>query len=212
VPRKPITQDENQTPLMHSMADQRCLHHKRGSRRELGLSAVEAAYDIIEVGVDLLPLDKFTGFDTDRYQRLTDGSPLTVVFPLHDSELLAERGVSLPATAVETDVVLLLPPGRLASIPGAVIVLRFRPAGGSSGLAPRLSSLIRSSCSCGQRWRPERVMGFQSRAGARSLADMGGGRLQNQRAGRRAPFMRECPLVRTQRHVHVLHTMCKDVE
>lgn len=94
------------------------------------LSAVEVAHDIIGVGVDLLPLDKFAEFGT--YRRLTDGSPLTVVFPLLDCELLAARGVSLPATAVGTDVVLLLPPGRLAALDvtaGDLIGLRVHPDG-----------------------------------------------------------------------------------
>lgn len=94
------------------------------------LNAVEAAHDIVAVGVDLLPLGMFTELDT--YQRLTDGSPLTVVFPLHDSELLAARGVPLPATALDTDVVLLLPSRRLAALDvaaGDLIGLRVHPDG-----------------------------------------------------------------------------------
>ena len=76
------------------------------------LSAVEAVHDIIALGPDLAPLAMLTEGDT--YQRLTDGSPITEVSPFLDDDILAARGV--PATAVDSDGALLLPPGRFAAL------------------------------------------------------------------------------------------------
>jgi tetratricopeptide (TPR) repeat protein len=82
------------------------------------LSAVEAAHDII-IGLDgdLAPLAMLT--ESETYQRLSDGSPISKVCPfhdleVHDSDVLAARGV--PATAVDCDAALLLPAGRFAAL------------------------------------------------------------------------------------------------
>jgi len=82
------------------------------------LSAVEAAHDII-IGLDgdLAPLAMLT--ESETYQRLSDGSPISKVCPfhdleVHDSDVLAVRGV--PATAVNCDAALLLPAGRFAAL------------------------------------------------------------------------------------------------
>ncbi|WP_373235210.1 SEC-C metal-binding domain-containing protein [Mycobacterium marinum] len=82
------------------------------------LSAVEAAHDIIESGVDLEPVAMLTDYET--YQRLSDGSPISEVCPLHggdvdDNDVLTARGV--PAAAVDSDTaVLVLPAGRFAAL------------------------------------------------------------------------------------------------
>jgi hypothetical protein len=76
------------------------------------LSAVEAEHDIIAWGPDLAPLSMLTECET--YQRLTDGSPIADVSPFLDGDILAARGV--PETAVDGDGVLLLPPGRFATL------------------------------------------------------------------------------------------------
>ena len=77
------------------------------------LSAVEAAHDIIGLGPDLAPLAMLT--ESDTYQRLSDGSPITEVSPFLDSDLLAARGV--PTTAGDSNgAPLLLPPGRFAAL------------------------------------------------------------------------------------------------
>jgi tetratricopeptide (TPR) repeat protein len=83
------------------------------------LSAMEAAHDII-IGLDcdLAPLAMLT--ESETYQRLSDGAPITEVCPFHDgdvydSDVLAERGV--PATALNSDAALLvLPLGRFAAL------------------------------------------------------------------------------------------------
>jgi len=92
------------------------------------LSAVEAEHDMIGFGPDLAPLSMLT--ESQTYQRLTDGSPITDVSPFFDGDALAERGV--PATAVGDDGVLLLPPGRFAALgvaAGDLVGLRVTPAG-----------------------------------------------------------------------------------
>jgi SEC-C motif len=81
------------------------------------LSELEAAHDIIGSDADLAPVAILTGYET--YQRLCDGSPITVVCPLHDddddNDVLAARGV--PATAFDSDAELLVVPlGRLAAL------------------------------------------------------------------------------------------------
>lgn len=76
------------------------------------LSATEVDHDLIELGVDLAPLSMLTEVDT--YQRLSDGSPITEVFPHHDEQLLAERGVG--AEAIDSVSVLLLPRGSYAAM------------------------------------------------------------------------------------------------
>jgi hypothetical protein len=76
------------------------------------LSAVEAEHDIIVLGPDLAPLSMLTGCET--YRRLTDGSPIAEVSPFLDGDILAARG--LPETAVDGDGVLLLQPGRFATL------------------------------------------------------------------------------------------------
>jgi tetratricopeptide (TPR) repeat protein len=76
------------------------------------LSAVEAEYDIIGWGLDLAPLSMLT--ESETYQRLTDGSPITDVSPFLDGDVLAARGV--PESAVDDNGVLLLPPGRFGDI------------------------------------------------------------------------------------------------
>jgi tetratricopeptide (TPR) repeat protein len=84
------------------------------------LSAVEATHDII-IGLDgdLAPLAMLTEYEA--YQRLSDGSPISVVCPFDDAQdvgdsgVLTERGV--PATAFGSDTELLvLPAGRLAAL------------------------------------------------------------------------------------------------
>jgi tetratricopeptide (TPR) repeat protein len=76
------------------------------------LSEVEVAHDIIGWGVDLAPVWMLTEIDT--YQRLVDGSPLTDASPLLDGDVLAARGV--PATAIDSEGALLLPPGHFAAL------------------------------------------------------------------------------------------------
>ncbi len=84
------------------------------------LTEVEAAHDIIGSDPDLAPVAMLTEYQT--YQRLCDGSPITAVCRLHDSDadvdeddVLAGRGV--PATALDTDAAwLVLPLGRLAAL------------------------------------------------------------------------------------------------
>jgi len=76
------------------------------------LSAVEAQHDIIVLGPDLAPLSMLTGCET--YRRLTDGSPIAEVSPFLDGDILAARGV--PEIAVDGDGVLLLQPGRFATL------------------------------------------------------------------------------------------------
>ncbi len=76
------------------------------------LSAPEAEHDMIEFGPDLAPLSMLT--ESQTYQRLTDGSPIAEVSPFLDGDVLAERGV--PEKVVGDDEVLLLQPGRFATL------------------------------------------------------------------------------------------------
>lgn len=76
------------------------------------LRAVEVAHDIIALDTDLAPLSMLT--ESEIYQRLTDGSPITDVSPSLDGDILAARGV--PDSAVDADGVLLLATGRLAAL------------------------------------------------------------------------------------------------
>lgn len=75
------------------------------------LSAVEAAGDVVVLDADLAPLTILTGSDT--YQRLSDGSPITVASGLLDSDALAAR--ALPETAVDNEL-WLLEPGRFDAL------------------------------------------------------------------------------------------------
>ncbi|MGB8391543.1 SEC-C metal-binding domain-containing protein [Mycobacterium sp.] len=84
------------------------------------LSEVEAAHDII-IGLDcdLAPLEMLTEYEA--YQRLSDGSPITVVCSFDegeevgDSDVLTERGVAPTAFDNDTEL-LVLPAGRLAAL------------------------------------------------------------------------------------------------
>ena len=78
------------------------------------LSAMEAAHDIIAWGPDLAPLAMLT--ESDTYQRLTDGSPLTEVSPVpRRRHPFAARGV--PTTAGDSNgALLLLQAGRFAAL------------------------------------------------------------------------------------------------
>jgi len=87
-----------------------CLARREDLPRRL--SAVEAAHDIVVLGPDLAPLSMLTGCKT--YQRLTNGSPIAEVSPFLDGYILAARGV--PEIAVDGDGVLLLQPGRFATL------------------------------------------------------------------------------------------------
>lgn len=76
------------------------------------LSETEASHDILTWRPDLTPVSILTEMAT--FQRLVDGSPLSDVFPMLDSEVLAARGVS--PQAVDPAGALLLPAGRLAAL------------------------------------------------------------------------------------------------
>ena len=76
------------------------------------LSEAEIAHDMIGWGPGLAPVAMLT--EIDAYQRLTDGSPITDVSPFLDEEVLTARGV--PATAVDSEGALLLPPGHFAAL------------------------------------------------------------------------------------------------
>src|SRR5664279_4009041 len=92
------------------------------------LSALEAEHDMIGFGPDLAPLSLLT--ESQTYQRLTDGSPIADVSPFLDGDILAARGV--PEMVVGEDGVLLLPPGRFATLgvgAGDLVGLRITAAG-----------------------------------------------------------------------------------
>ncbi|MGB3231561.1 MAG: hypothetical protein WBB57_12330 [Mycobacterium sp.] len=78
------------------------------------LAEVEAAHDIITgLDCDLAPLARLA--ESETYQRLSDGSPITEICPVHDSDVLTER--SVPTTAFDDDTELLvLPAGRFAAL------------------------------------------------------------------------------------------------
>jgi tetratricopeptide (TPR) repeat protein len=76
------------------------------------LSETEAAHDMMTVRPDLAPAAMLTEIDT--FQRLVDGSPITDVLPSFDGDVLAARGV--PATALDAEELLLLPPGHFAAL------------------------------------------------------------------------------------------------
>lgn len=92
------------------------------------LSEPEVEHDIISWGRDLAPVSMLT--ESETYQRLVDGSPITDVSPFLDEDVLAARGV--PATAVDTEGALLLPLGYLAArgvVAGDLIGLTVTPNG-----------------------------------------------------------------------------------
>lgn len=92
------------------------------------LSEPEVEHDLISWGRDLAPVSMLT--ESETYQRLVDGSPITDVSPFLDEDVLAARGV--PATAVDTEGALLLPPGYLAArgvVAGDLIGLTVTPDG-----------------------------------------------------------------------------------
>jgi len=92
------------------------------------LNALEAEHDMIGFGPDLAPLSLLT--ESQTYQRLTDGSPIADVSPFLDGDILAARGV--PEMVVGEDGVLLLPPGRFATLgvgAGDLVGLRVTAAG-----------------------------------------------------------------------------------
>ena len=75
------------------------------------LSAMEVASDVVVLDVDLAPLTILTGSDT--YQRLSDGSPITLATSLLDSDALATRAI--PETVVDNEM-WLLEPGRFDTL------------------------------------------------------------------------------------------------
>ncbi|GLV08481.1 hypothetical protein MyChFU_18010 [Mycobacterium intracellulare subsp. chimaera] len=92
------------------------------------LNELEVEHDIISWGPNLAPISMLT--ESETYQRLVDGSPITDVFPFTDEEALAARGV--PTTAVDTEGALLLPPGYFAArgvVAGDLVGLRVTPNG-----------------------------------------------------------------------------------
>lgn len=76
------------------------------------ITPAEVEYGLIPVGADLEPLSILT--ESDPYQQLTDGSPVSSVIPSFDADLLGERNI--PLDAVDDDASLLLPEGRLAAV------------------------------------------------------------------------------------------------
>lgn len=79
------------------------------------LHAHEVAHDILTVSPDLGPI---TGLcEHAEYQRLADGSPVSVAMVGYDDELLEERGI--PEATIEEGGVLVLPPGTLGRLEGA---------------------------------------------------------------------------------------------
>jgi tetratricopeptide (TPR) repeat protein len=106
--------------LIPALLDGRIFTHR--------LSAPEAEHDMIGFGPDLAPLSMLT--ESPTYQQLTDGSPIADVSPFLDADILAKRGV--PETVVGQDGVLLLPPGRFATLgagAGDLVGLRVTAAG-----------------------------------------------------------------------------------
>ena len=87
------------------------------------LNELEVEHGIISWDLDLAPISMLT--ESETYQRLVDGSPITDVSPFLDGDVLAARGV--PATAVDAEGVLLLPPGYFAArgvVAGDLVGLR----------------------------------------------------------------------------------------
>lgn len=92
------------------------------------LSDLEVEHDIIRWSRDLAPVRMLT--ESETYQQLVDGSPITDASPFLDEDVLAARGV--PATAVDTEGALLLPPGHFAAhgvVAGDLIGLTVTPNG-----------------------------------------------------------------------------------
>lgn len=92
------------------------------------LDELEAHHDIIRWGTDLAPISMLT--ESETYQRLVDGSPITDASPFLDEDALAARGV--PTTAVDTEGALRLPPGYFAArgiVAGDLVGLTVTPSG-----------------------------------------------------------------------------------
>lgn len=75
------------------------------------LNELEVEHDIVRWDTDLAPISMLT--ESETYQRLVDGSPIIDVSPFLDGDVLTARGV--PATALDTEGALLLPPGHFAA-------------------------------------------------------------------------------------------------
>lgn len=75
------------------------------------LTAEELTYDLLAVGPDLDPISELCDDDSAE---LADGSPMSLVLPHYDDELLEERGI--PLELVEEPGALLLVPGTLAGL------------------------------------------------------------------------------------------------
>lgn len=75
------------------------------------LTAEELTHDLLTVSPDLAPLAELCD---DDYPDLADGSPVSVVVPGYDDELLEERGI--PLELVDEPGALLLSPGTLAGL------------------------------------------------------------------------------------------------
>jgi hypothetical protein len=75
------------------------------------LTAEELTYDLLAVGPDLDPISELCDDDSAE---LADGSPVSLVLPHYDDELLEERGI--PLELVEEPGALLLVPGTLAGL------------------------------------------------------------------------------------------------
>ncbi|MGB3285769.1 SEC-C domain-containing protein [Mycolicibacter algericus] len=75
------------------------------------LTAEELTHDLLAVSPDLDPI---TELCDDDYPELADGSPVSLVLPRYDDELLEERGI--PLELVDEPGALLLAPGTLAGL------------------------------------------------------------------------------------------------
>ncbi|WP_234825571.1 YecA family protein [Mycolicibacter senuensis] len=76
------------------------------------LTAEELGHDVLAVSPDLDPISELC--NDDDYAELADGSPLAVVLPGYDDELLEERGI--PLELIAESGALLLKPGTLAGL------------------------------------------------------------------------------------------------
>lgn len=98
------------------------------------VTAEEATHDVLAMSPDLDPLIALD--DNPTYQRLTDGSPVTSVFPPLDADVLTERGI--PDDVLGDGFGLLLAPGTLPRLgvgAGDLLALRVTPTGLDAHLA-----------------------------------------------------------------------------